>query len=143
MSAWRSQVSATKQNALAATNIVSIESLINEIRELEVASDTDVQNSDYDPLPDILSTLQGIGEQAQLKNPIGLPRNQNERPEGEAILKTYPYQNINDPSLEKLLDWVKLAEEQIPGLHVRELSIEPRQQFWSMDIVLARYERKP
>jgi type II secretory pathway pseudopilin PulG len=143
VSAWRSQVNSVKQNEFAATTLVDIENTIEEIRALEAQGDSSPDSGIYDPLPDILSTIQSLGKEANLKSDVRLPRNQGERTEGEAILKTYPYDNINDPSLERLLDWVRLAEEKIPGLHVREISITPRQQHWSMNIVLARYERKP
>ncbi len=141
--AWKTQAGAKKKNEAAANNLVKIESLIEQIQSLQAASTGSAQLDILKPLPDILSTLESLGPRASLKNSIALPRNQNSRPEGDLILKTYSYENINDPSIERLLDWVRLAEQEIPGLHVREISIEPRQQYWSMDVILARYERKP
>ena len=141
-SAWRSQSSAIKQNQQAARKLVEVQNAISNIRALEAQSDSATENKDFDPIPGILSKIEGLGSQANLKNPIKVPQ-QGERVEGEAILKSYSYTNINEPSLEKMLDWVRLAEQEIPGLHVREITIKPRQQYWSMDVVLGRYERRP
>lgn len=140
--AWQTQAAAVNANNKAARELVKIENLISEIRALKLAQQQSGQEDIYKPLPDILSTLQGLAKQAQFESDLGLPRNPINRPEGNAILKTYPY-TVSDPSLEHLLDWVRLAQQQIPGLQVRELSIQPRNQNWTMSVVLARYERKP
>lgn len=139
---WQTQAAAAKTNAQTARDLVKIENLIIEIEALKLAQSSKTEEDIYKPLPDILSTLQNLAKQAQFESDLGLPRNPINRPEGNAILKTYPY-IVSDPSLEHLLDWVRLAQQQIPGLQVRELSIQPRNQNWTMSVVLARYERKP
>lgn len=140
--AWQTQAAAAKSNAQTARELVKIENLIAEIQALKIAQAQSGQEDIYQPLPDILSTLQNLAKQAQFEADLGLPRNPINRPEGNAILKTYPY-TVSDPSLEHLLDWVRLTQQQIPGLQVRELSIQPRNQHWTLSVVLARYERKP
>jgi hypothetical protein len=140
--AWQTQSAAIDKNERAARDLVKIENLITEIRALELAQADSTLEMNFEPLPDILSTLESIARRAQLESELGLPRNAGSRPEGNAILKTYPY-TISDPSLEHLLDWVKISEQEIPGLQVRELSIQPRNQLWTLSVVLARYERKP
>ena len=140
--AWQTRAAAMKKNELAANNLVRVENLIEEIRVLKATQASSTQRDQFEPLPDLYSTLQSLGTRAQLQNDIGIPRNPGSRQEGNAVLKTYTYQ-INDPSLEHLLDWVKLAEQEIPGMYAQSLEIQPRNQFWHMEVVLARYERKP
>tara|TARA_E500000318_G_scaffold12972_4_gene11996 strand:+ start:37456 stop:38037 length:582 start_codon:yes stop_codon:yes gene_type:complete len=141
--AWQTQAAAADSNQRTAREMIRIENLIMDITRLQATQSTNPDGGLLDPLPDILSTLDNLGKRAGLESGIGLPRNQSARPEGDAILRSYPYRNIRDASLEDLLNWVRLAEQEIPGMHVREISIEPRTTAWSMDVVLARYERKP
>ncbi|MCA9277020.1 MAG: hypothetical protein KDA29_13445 [Phycisphaerales bacterium] len=140
--AWQTNAAASKKNERAARDLVKIEGLITEINALKAARATNPDDDKLKPLPDILSTLQNLATRAGLQD-VGLPRNQSSRPEGDAILKTYPYTNINDASLENLLEWVRLAEQDIPGMQVRELTLQPRPQSWSLSVVFARYERRP
>lgn len=140
--AWQTRAAAMRSNERAARELVKIENLISEIQALKLAQQQSGQVDIYKPLPEILSTLQNLAKQAQFEADLGLPRQPLSRPEGNAILKTYPY-TVSDPSLEHLLDWVHLSQEQIPGLQVRELSIQPRNQHWTLSITLVRYERKP
>lgn len=140
--AWQTRAAALNANQQMARDAVKVQNLIAEIEALKLAQSLQTEEDIFQPLPDILSTLQSLARQAQFEVDLGLPRNPLSRPEGNAILKTYPYV-VSDPSLEHLLDWIKLAQQQIPGLQVRELSIQPRNQNWTMSVVLARYERKP
>jgi hypothetical protein len=140
--AWQTRSSAMQKNEREARNLVKIEGLIGEIGTLRAARENNPNDDILEPLPDILSTFQNLASRAGLQQ-VGLPRNQGSRPEGDAILKTYPYTNINDDSLENLLEWVRLAEQEIPGMQVRELTLQPRPQSWSMSVVFARYERRP
>ncbi len=140
--AWQTRAAALNANQQMARDAVKVQNLIAEIEALKLAQSLQTEEDIFQPLPDILSTLQSLARQAQFEVDLGLPRNPLSRPEGNAILKTYPYV-VSDPSLEHLLDWIKLAQQQIPGLQVRELSIQPRNLNWTMSVVLARYERKP
>lgn len=138
--AWQTQAKAKQKNESRARSLVKIEQLIGEIQALSASQNSSTEQDIYQPIPGILSKLQGYGRQAQLANEVGLPRNSQTRPEGNAKLTTYPY-TLRDPSLEHLLDWVRIAKREIPGLQVRELSIQPANQNWTMTVVLARYER--
>lgn len=140
--AWQTQSAAAEKNAKAARDLIKIENLIADISLLQATQSTDTESDILKPLPGILSRLEAMGEQAGLESGIGLPRNQSSRPEGDLILRSYPYSNVRDKSLESLINWVRLAEQEIPGLHVREISIQPRTNTWSLDVVLARYERR-
>ncbi len=138
--AWQTRASAQKANARRARELVSIQALVEEIGALRAAQSSSDQQALLQPMPGILSQLQGYGRQAKLENDIGIPRNPGSRPEGNAIQRTYPY-TVSDPSLGRLLDWIRISQREIPGLEVRELSIQPTSQAWTMSVVLSRYER--
>lgn len=138
--AWQTQAKAHQESGRRARALVKIEQLIGEIQTLRATQSTSTELDIYQPIPGILSKLQGYGREAQLANDVGLPRNSTTRPEGNAKLITYPF-TLRDPSLQHLLDWVRIAQREIPGLQVRELSIQPANQNWTMTVVLARYER--
>jgi len=140
--AWQTRSAAISKNQTAASNLIKVENLIDDIAGLEAAQSGNRQDDIYEPLPDLLSTMQALGTRAELQNDVGIPRNQGTNSQGNVILKTYPY-TINDPSLERLLDWINLAEQEIPGMQVQSLAIQPRSQFWNIEVVFARYERKP
>ncbi|HCT46706.1 MAG: hypothetical protein CMJ35_14840 [Phycisphaerae bacterium] len=140
--AWQTRSAAISQNESAARDLVKVQNLIEEINMLQAAQSSGTETDIYEPLPDLYSTLQSLGTRAQLKNDIGIPRDPGSQTQGNVVLKTYKY-TINDPSLGHLLDWVKLAEQEIPGMHAQSLKIQPRTQFWNMEVVLARYERRP
>ena len=140
--AWQTRSAAIKKNQSAASNLVEVENLISEITALKSAQTGSAQNDIFEPLPDLLSTMQSLGTRAELKNEVGIPRNPGTNPQGDVVLKTYPY-TISDPSLEHLINWVKLAEQEIPGMRVQSLSLQPRPQFWNLEVVFARYERRP
>lgn len=139
--AWQTQRAAQEKNAQAARDLANLENIIAQIQTLQAAQIANPNDENLRPLPGILSTFENLGERAGLER-VALPQNQGSRIEGQAVLKTYPYNNVRSHSLENLLSWVRLAEQEIPGLHVRELTIEPRSTAWSMDVVLARYERR-
>lgn len=138
--AWQARGGAEKNNARRARELVQIQALIEEINTLKGAQADSAQQDLFQPLPGILSQLQSYGRQAGLANDVGLPKNGGSRPEGNAILRTYPY-TVRDPSLAHLLDWISISQRQIPGLEVRELSLQPSNQLWTLTVVLSRYER--
>lgn len=140
--AWRSQSSAMEENQITAQNLARIESLISEINTLRASQNSSTDVDIFQPMPDILSRLQNLAQRAELKNDLGLPRNPATRPVDNAIYKTYPY-TVRDPKLENVLNWIKLTQEEIPGLQVNDLSIQPGTQFWTTEVLLVRYERQP
>ena len=138
--AWRTRAAAATTSAREAQELVSIENLIEQIRAIETAQNDAGQADIFQPMPEILSRLQSYGQRAGLENDVGLPQNPNRRVEGNALLRTYPY-TVRDPSLESLLGWLRIAQREIPGLEVRELELQPGNQYWTMTVVLSRYER--
>lgn len=138
--AWQVRSSAQSTNFKRTNEIVQIEQLISEIQSLKASRASDLTLDQNAPIPDMLSKLKRYAAQANLDNELGIPRNPTSRTEGNARKMTYPY-TVIDPSLEHLLDWVKISMDQIPGLEVTDLEIKPTKLSWTMKVTLARYER--
>jgi type II secretory pathway component PulM len=48
---------------------------------------------------------------------------------------------VRDSSLEKILQWIQRSQDQIPGLEVREMTINLNAKVWLVKVTLTRYER--
>lgn len=138
--AWKHNSGA--ENKLISNRVASmnVEQMMDQIMQLEIAQIETPGNSEFDPIPDILTRITRIGEQVGLQNPISLPRNTPPRNEGSARLMSYPY-TVRDQSLELILEWIQQTQEQIPGLQARELTINLNAQSWVVKVTLTRYER--
>ncbi|PCI08244.1 hypothetical protein COB72_08690 [bacterium] len=137
---WQVRSAAQEANTRVAYELTQIEQLITDIQTLEATQATSQDRDRGQPIPDMLSKFKRYGIQAKLENDIGLPKNPKSRPEGNARLMSYPY-TLRDPSLEHLLDWVRISIDQTPGLGVTSMEIKPAKQDWTMTITLSRYER--
>lgn len=137
---WQVRSTAQEANTRVAYELTQIEQLITDIQTLEASQATSQDRDRGQPIPDMLSKFKRYGIQAKLENDIGLPKNPKSRPEGNARLMSYPY-TLRDPSLEHLLDWVRISIDQTPGLGVTSMEIKPAKQDWTMTITLSRYER--
>jgi hypothetical protein len=136
--AWNHNTSANKRlrnNQIAAINV---ERMIAQIDELELAQSESPIDDRFAPIPDILTRFSRIGQQMGLT--IDLPRTTPPRTEGGARLHSYQY-SVRDPSLEKILQWIQRSQDQIPGLRVREMTINLNAKAWLVKVTLNRYER--
>tara|TARA_R110002096_G_scaffold173781_2_gene347992 strand:- start:153360 stop:153929 length:570 start_codon:yes stop_codon:yes gene_type:complete len=136
--AWNHNSAANKKllgNHLAAVNV---ERMIAQISELESAQTQSTDDDRFSPIPDIKTRIERIGEQMGLSIPI--PRNTQPRTEGNARLLSFPY-TVRDESLEKILQWIQQSQTQIPGLEVREITINLNAKSWQTKVTLTRYER--
>jgi len=138
--AWQSRAGAQTSNTRRAYELTQIEALIANIQTLEQSQSTETSQDQFQPIPDILSKFKQYARQAKLSTELGLPNQPKSRLMGNARLMTYPYA-IRDPSLEHLLDFVKITTSQIPGLEVTDMMIKPGKQDWLLTITLSRYER--
>lgn len=97
------------------------------------------------PIPDMLSRLQSLAREAGLTVLPEVPRTETES-FTDARRVNYRYSvrdrsQLRDPSLEKMLAWVSLVVERIPGMHVRQIALTPAANAWTMEITFARFER--
>ncbi len=138
--AWQIRSGASKDHHRIANELVQIEQLVAEIRSLEQAQTNNTALDEHAPIPDMLSKFKRYASQAKLKNELGIPIKPTSRREGNARKMTYPY-TVMDPSLEHLLNWVKISIEQTPGLEVTDLEIKPTKLNWTLKVTFTRYER--
>jgi len=138
--AWKHDSSANKKfvnNQIAA---MSVDRMISQIQELETAQSQTTGDDLFAPIPDILTRITRVGKQVGLENDLNLPKNTSPRVEGATRVLTYPY-TVRDPSLEKILNWIQRSQDQIPGLQVREITINLSAKSWLVKVTLTRYER--
>lgn len=138
--AWQHNSAANKKlvsNLVASSNA---DRMILQISELTSAQSQSTGDDIYAPIPDILTRLTRISTQVGLENDLGLPKNTTPRTEGGTRLLIYPY-TVRDSSLERILLWIQRSQEQIPGLQIREITINLNSVTWLVKVTLTRYER--
>jgi hypothetical protein len=129
-----------KSNELVLINERS--SVLADLVQRQIEAPQDDQNA---PIPDMLSRLQNAAREAGLDTLPEVPRTENESFQN-ARRVNYRYtardrSQVRDQSLEKMLTWISLATERIPGLYVRQISLKPQANAWMMEVTFARYER--
>jgi len=142
---WRADSGAAQSLRIKSNELVTINersAVLAGLVQQQVESPQDDRNA---PISDMLSRLENAAREAGLDTLPGVPRTENESFQN-ARRVNYRYSSrdrnqVRDQSLEKLLTWVSLATERIPGLYVRHISLKPQQNAWLMDVTFARYER--
>jgi len=137
---WNHNSAADDKLVNNSVELINVERMINQIAELETARSQSTGDDMFAPIPDILTRLTRIGEQVGLENDLNLPRNPPARTEGAARLLSYQY-TIRDASLERILMWIQRSQDQVPGLQVREITINLNAKSWLVKVTLTRYER--
>jgi hypothetical protein len=92
----------------------------------------------------ILSTIQGVGERAGLKNRIGVPTSSRREPRANSAATSTQMKwtyTVKDPSLSALLNFAALAVGEVPGLEVYSAKVRPEAQGWELVVVFSRWER--
>ena len=142
---WRSDASASNELERRAREMAQISERADRLAQLaaQLANAGDAELNQ--PIPDMLSRLQNLAREAGLDTLPDVPRTDNEAFDN-ARRVNYRYDarsrnQVRDASLEKLLTWVNLVTERIPGVHVRQISLTPQANAWSMEVTFARYER--
>lgn len=143
--AWRADSGAARDLRRKSSDLATINdrsATLAALLQQQAAAPRDDQNA---PIPDMLSRLQNAAREAGLETLPGVPRTENESFQN-ARRVNYRYTSrdrsqVRDPSLEKMLAWVSIATERIPGLYVRQISLRPQANAWLMEVTFARYER--
>lgn len=138
--AWRSEKAAARALTRAGSTAAEVERLIAQIETLQQAESAPKGDDPFVAIPDLLSRLTQMGVEAGLQNEVPLPRSTTPRTEGSARLLTYPY-TVRDVSLERVLAWIDMATARIPGLSVREITLNPAPTSWVVKVTFSRYER--
>lgn len=96
------------------------------------------------PYPNLMSRLEELGQQAGLekavKKPVDSKQSGGKIPP-DVVVRQYDYSNMNDPSLANLLDWVRKACADVPGLEVYGLTLKAEPTGWTFSVTFRRWER--
>lgn len=114
-----------------------------QLRELNLKSrDSDGQNSLGEPITDLLSRMETYSTRAGLQEKPRVPQQRRDSTKG-AVRQRYIYTNLTDRSLPALLEWLRISQDNVPGLFVYSITLRPvPSRGWSMDVTFARWERE-
>jgi hypothetical protein len=87
------------------------------------------------------SRLEDLASQAGMKNRPNAPTSPEDRSRPGIVLHRHVYTGVQDPSLEALVQWVRLSTEAVAGLEVESLKVRPEPAGWRMDVTFRRWER--
>ncbi len=137
--AWRAKESAHVKLERQNYKLVNIKQIISEIELIE-STQSEIENQrENDTISDIYSRFEQCALQANLDVDIGTATRRTQ-PMGNSKRVVYPY-SVRDPSLTKLLDWITISVDQIPGVGVQEIKLSPEKDNWLVKVSFVRFER--
>lgn len=118
-----------------------VQRMVQEWNELEQKQSTGAQAAAHEPNQRIPGTMEELAKSAGIKNLPPAPKiNPRNIPGGKEV--TYVYNEVRDESLQTLMDWVRLATEQVPGLELVEIpELKSDGAGWRMRVIFKRWER--
>lgn len=115
----------------------------DELRALRAESElTGAGLREGDSIHNSLSRFQDLGAQAGLKNPPSVPqaKTADRTAQGGYLQRRLTYA-VRDESLDNLLNWMRMAIEDIHGLEIQSIRLTPEANLWSLNVVFSRSER--
>lgn len=91
-------------------------------------------------IPNLVSKVEEAAARAGLKDPLKKPR-VTPRSANGGTMNEYYYTDVKDPSLKALMEWLRLATTEIPGLEIVGVDLKPEATAWNMTVTLRRWER--
>jgi hypothetical protein len=88
-----------------------------------------------------VSRMEELATRAEMKNRPNAPASPEDKSRPGIVLHRHVYTGVQDPSLAALVEWVRLATEEIAGLEVESLKVRPEPVGWRMDVTFRRWER--
>lgn len=93
-------------------------------------------------LPFLLTRVEDAALRAGLQNKPAPPTQQS-TDLGAVVVRKYVYQNVRSEKLEPLIQWLRQATQDVPGLEVYQItSLRPEPNAWTMAVVFRRWEVK-
>lgn len=93
-------------------------------------------------ISDLYTRMEQYATRAGLAKRPDTPReNPTTRPNTNIRVIEYSYTNVKDPSLKALLEWVRIATAEVPGLEVYGITLKPDPNNWTMNVTFRRWER--
>jgi len=92
------------------------------------------------PITDLYTRLERLAERAGIKETIKTPH-PNPSTRGAGTLTEYAYQDVKDPSLGALMEWMRLATGEVPGLELYSVVLRPEPTTWNLSVTFRRWEK--
>ncbi|MCW5776118.1 MAG: hypothetical protein KIS87_06745, partial [Phycisphaeraceae bacterium] len=116
--------------------VVRLASQFNAVDQQRRNTGTDA----FAPIPDVLSRIESAARDAGLADRPPIPRQGSERSE-DLTKRDYTY-TMRDANLDKLLRWVELSTQTVPGMQVSAIELRPEQRTWQVTVTFSRWERQ-
>jgi hypothetical protein len=138
---WWSRTSARAHYEERSNERFRLQRMVQEWRDLEAKQSAGTGTGAHDPYPNLLSTMENLATSAGIKTVPQPPRpSERQIPGGKET--TYVYTDVRDESLQSLIDWVRLASEEIPGMELMEIpELKADGAGWRMRVIFKRWER--
>jgi hypothetical protein len=88
-----------------------------------------------------VSRMEELATRAGMTNRPNAPASPEDKSRPGIMLHRHVYSGVQDPSLAALVEWVRLATEEVAGLEVESLKVRPEPAGWRMDVTFRRWER--
>jgi hypothetical protein len=91
--------------------------------------------------PGIQTKMEALAITAGMKAAPNHPRTPNAQKSGTIQIFEYHYIDVRDAELKALMEWMRLATAEIPGLEVTSVVLTPEATSWKLDVTFRRWER--
>lgn len=122
-----------------------VQNLISEWKSLKASSADTSKMKLNEPLTTFYSKIESAATRSGVKERIPSAQAQSETRDARsgAVQKRIRYQRVSDPDLGALVRWIQAACEDVPGLEVYSLKVQPltAQGLWQIDVTFSRWER--
>jgi len=140
---WWSKASAEEHYRNRADEAFRVQRLVAEWRDLTQTETEGASSEKYQPIEGILSRMESLATRAGIKAVPQTPSQPNQPNIAGGEMKRYRYQNVRDDSLQALIDWMRLATTEIPGMELEEISeLKSEGNGWRMTVIFRRWERR-
>jgi len=141
--AWGFSTRASARSAFVReqSDRAQIERLSAELTQLEERQRQAADAGAMRPIPDLYSRLEALATRAGMKSRPAPPQPVPSARPGGITVTEYLYRDVRDPYLGSLLEWLRLAVTEIPGLELYGLTIKPEPNNWNLDVTFRRVER--
>jgi hypothetical protein len=91
---------------------------------------------------DLQAQMESLATRAGMKAIPNHPRIPTPSLRGGVQVYEYHYSEVRDPELKALVEWMRLATTEIPGLEVYSVILTPEANNWKLDVTFRRWQRE-
>lgn len=139
---WRSRTGAIAALRADQRQYVQVEAKLMRLEALR--SQATGGNVGGEPIADMGTRLKRIADRVGIGGADQLPLMDERRTdEAGGVVKTYRYDGVTSKDLEPILRWIARAVDEISGLELYQIQIDPddRQEQWDVNVLFRRWER--